>query len=176
VEDGRSGEKGSRVGAVAGPTEPSETTPLLDHNEAKEDDAHHANEGYGAIGEPSTSAPRPEIVHPQASRGSMSMDETQVLGQQSGSRDAFELTPTSDSTPTARPRSISIATSASARGAQNKRNVPNIPRPAWFDSQTECAICLCDFEVGDRVRVLPCGHIFHLGELFSTLFVFRILT
>jgi len=38
-------------------------------------------------------------------------------------------------------------------------------RPAWFASQLECAICLSQFEVGDRVRLLPCGHIFHLQEV-----------
>lgn len=37
--------------------------------------------------------------------------------------------------------------------------------PPWFDEQTECAICLTDFERGDRVRVLPCKHIFHLDEI-----------
>ena len=37
--------------------------------------------------------------------------------------------------------------------------------PPWFDAQTECAICLNDFERGDRVRVLPCKHIFHLDEV-----------
>ena len=37
--------------------------------------------------------------------------------------------------------------------------------PPWFDEQTECAICLNDFTKGDRVRVLPCKHIFHLDEV-----------
>jgi hypothetical protein len=39
------------------------------------------------------------------------------------------------------------------------------PVPPWFKNQTECAICLCDFELGDRVRILPCNHIFHMEEV-----------
>jgi hypothetical protein len=37
--------------------------------------------------------------------------------------------------------------------------------PAWFHSQVECIICLEHFAKGDRVRVLPCKHIFHLNEV-----------
>ncbi|CAE6512658.1 unnamed protein product [Rhizoctonia solani] len=37
--------------------------------------------------------------------------------------------------------------------------------PNWFASQAECAICLCSFARGDRVRVLPCSHVFHVEEV-----------
>ncbi|KAI0312864.1 hypothetical protein OF83DRAFT_1176223 [Amylostereum chailletii] len=37
--------------------------------------------------------------------------------------------------------------------------------PTWFSSQVECTICLESFAKGDRVRVLPCKHIFHLDEV-----------
>jgi len=38
-------------------------------------------------------------------------------------------------------------------------------KKAWFSNQSECAICLSDFEKGDPVRILPCGHIFHREEV-----------
>ncbi|TCD70763.1 hypothetical protein EIP91_001792 [Steccherinum ochraceum] len=37
--------------------------------------------------------------------------------------------------------------------------------PEWVDKQEECAICLEVFVKGDRVRELPCGHIFHMDEV-----------
>ncbi|KIJ62527.1 hypothetical protein HYDPIDRAFT_114171 [Hydnomerulius pinastri MD-312] len=39
-----------------------------------------------------------------------------------------------------------------------------LPVP-WCETQVECAICLCEFVKGDRVRELPCHHIFHLDEV-----------
>ncbi|KAG8214528.1 hypothetical protein J3R82DRAFT_9587 [Butyriboletus roseoflavus] len=35
----------------------------------------------------------------------------------------------------------------------------------WCETQVECAICLFEFAKGDRVRELPCHHIFHLDEV-----------
>lgn len=35
----------------------------------------------------------------------------------------------------------------------------------WFEGQVECAICLSAFDPGDKVRILPCGHLFHIDEV-----------
>ncbi|KAL6303186.1 hypothetical protein BKA93DRAFT_735453 [Sparassis latifolia] len=37
--------------------------------------------------------------------------------------------------------------------------------PAWAEQQTDCAICLELFAKGDRVRVLPCYHMYHMDEI-----------
>ncbi len=42
---------------------------------------------------------------------------------------------------------------------------PAIHPHQWFEDQAECAICLSEFAKGDKVRVLPCHHIFHLDEV-----------
>ncbi|KAJ3193692.1 hypothetical protein HK101_004356 [Irineochytrium annulatum] len=38
---------------------------------------------------------------------------------------------------------------------------PEMPLPEG--STTNCAICFCDFEPGDRIRILACQHLFHVA-------------
>ena len=43
--------------------------------------------------------------------------------------------------------------------------LPHLDSIPWFDSQVECAICLYEFVKDDKIRVLPCHHIFHMEEI-----------
>lgn len=53
------------------------------------------------------------------------------------------------------------ATPASARSSRLNNAVPT----RRFPSIVECPFCLCDFENGDTVMELPCGHLFHDEEV-----------
>ncbi|KAF8330325.1 uncharacterized protein EI90DRAFT_1178055 [Cantharellus anzutake] len=72
-------------------------------------------------------------------------------------------------------RAEASATAATKRMPLGQRLTPvdgfgrRYLKKAWFSAQSECAICLSDFERGDMVRILPCGHIFHRDEVDSWL-------
>ncbi|KAI8994204.1 hypothetical protein BD414DRAFT_389316, partial [Trametes punicea] len=63
------------------------------------------------------------------------------------------------------------ASAASTRDLEQGLDTPNastshdVQLPAWVGQQVECAICLEMFGKGDRVRVLPCYHLFHIDEI-----------
>lgn len=64
---------------------------------------------------------------------------------------------------TAKPGQSVISSSPSTEEVEEAPLDPD--HPLWFASQLECAICLSDFDDGDLVRILPCNHIFHQGEV-----------
>ncbi|KIM54482.1 hypothetical protein SCLCIDRAFT_377403 [Scleroderma citrinum Foug A] len=60
----------------------------------------------------------------------------------------------------------SSAVDLESGGAQSSSSHEAVGDPLpWYESQEECIICLSEFAKGDRVRELPCHHIFHLDEI-----------
>lgn len=47
----------------------------------------------------------------------------------------------------------------------SSHEVPEDTHIPWYEMQIECAICISEFTKGDRVRELPCHHIFHIDEI-----------
>ncbi|WVW87096.1 hypothetical protein I302_109153 [Kwoniella bestiolae CBS 10118] len=62
--------------------------------------------------------------------------------------------------------------SASASKHKNKRRHRHHVKRQYF-SKDECAICMDNFEKGDVVRILPCGHVFHKEECDEWLMKWR---
>jgi hypothetical protein len=52
-----------------------------------------------------------------------------------------------------------------ASGPDRRHVSPADLRPRTFYNTSECAICLDPFKKGDQVRILPCGHLFHVDEV-----------
>jgi hypothetical protein len=58
----------------------------------------------------------------------------------------------------------SLPNALDIEAAEQSASSSHDPIP-WCETQVECAICLSEFAKGDRVRELPCHHIFHLDEV-----------
>ncbi|PLW31690.1 hypothetical protein PCANC_24838 [Puccinia coronata f. sp. avenae] len=63
------------------------------------------------------------------------------------------------------PRSEQTPLLRSSNSHQVVEPVLRKQRQKVYFSQRECALCLSDFEVGDLIRILPCGHCFHQSQL-----------
>ncbi|SCZ96522.1 BZ3500_MvSof-1268-A1-R1_Chr8-2g10261 [Microbotryum saponariae] len=110
----------------------------------------------------------------------ISLDEEQAIGSSStGHPIPTESTPlldSSSSTTAATPRPAYLKYLPDAITRRIRRPNPSstalAPRRRSnlkFRPSNECSICLSDFENGDAVMELPCGHLFHKEEIESWL-------
>lgn len=111
----------------------------IDKSRVEKDDAVEGDKGAAgstSIAEDGAESPIPRVVERDLERGAIPNDFT-----------------SSTSVP-----ADSIAQSGSENAIQDHF-------PSWFSSQSECAICISDFANGDRIRILPCRHVFHMDEI-----------
>ena len=64
-----------------------------------------------------------------------------------------------DNIPTA--KYMSVLTSDTTNMAENEEE--GVIMSPLSSSQLQCAICISEFNEGEEVRNLPCGHMFHIG-------------
>jgi hypothetical protein len=58
----------------------------------------------------------------------------------------------------------------------SKKPIVDLYTPSWGETREEhgCVICLEDMEIGQKFRMMPCGHSFHQRCIFDWLLVNRL--
>lgn len=89
------------------------------------------------------------------------------------SNGSTQMTAQADTSPTTRTtRNGKRTTHTRPRGHAHPHTHAQVHATRYF-SKDECAICMDNFQAGDVVRILPCGHVFHKTECDEWLMKWR---